>query len=114
MPDFKTRTPIIIQSQDEVPYKFTFTVCSSATLNDGALPYNTTISSAEVKAHSEAGTDLLTELISNSTLNGLVITVKLRYPATSGIGVYHLTFKLTLSDFSVVKFAFNRVMAMDK
>ena len=115
MPDFKTQISIIVQPQDSgVPYKFTLTVCSSATLNDGALPYGTTISSAVVTAHTQAGVDASSDLIVSSTLVGLIITVKVKYPTAKGEGEFHLTFVLTLSDSSVIEFDFNRVLAMNK
>lgn len=115
MPDFKGRTVIVLQPADsEIPFNYIFSTCSSAIANDGSLPYGVSISSMEVKAHKEIGTDVTSELIATSSFSGLVVTAKLKYPATSGVGIYHLTIKLTLSSGAMINFKFNRIMAADK
>lgn len=117
MPDFDGTDFIIVQPYDDnVPYSFGFEACSSATANDGSLPYGTTISNYTIAAHKHGTTDVdaATELIASHSRNGLVIQVRLQYPTTLGIGLYHLRFVLTLSDTSVIEFDFNRVIVRDK
>jgi len=94
-----------------VPYTFTFAACSSATANDGSIPYNTTISSAATKAFNEAGTDSTAALISSESLATPVVTVNLKWPTTAG--QYSLEFVLTLSSGAVMEFDFTRVFAED-
>ena len=94
-----------------VPYTFTFAACSSATANDGSIPFGTTISSAVVKAFNEAGTDSTAVLISAQSVASPVVTVSLKYPTTAGR--YSLEFVLTLSSAAVMEFDFTRVFAED-
>jgi len=96
-----------------VPYSFTFAACSSATANDGSLPYNTTISSAAVKAFDKAGTDVTDQMIASDSLSTPVVTVALKYPATSGEGKYSIEFVLTLDSGAKMEFDFTRVYAED-
>jgi len=115
MPDFKGNYTLVIQPKDlKVPFNFIFSNCTAQTSNDGSLPYGLTINAIEAKAHKEVGTDVTSEMISSSAFGGLIVNVKLKYPATSGPGRYHLTIKLTLSDTSEIEFDFNRIVAMDK
>ena len=95
-----------------VPYTFTFSVASSATANDGAIPYGTTIASAAVKAFDAAGTDKTSEIIVSNSVSSPVVTVSLKYPIT-GAGVYSLEFVLTLSTGAVMEFDFTRVNVED-
>ena len=96
-----------------VPYTFTFSIGSSATANDGAIPYGTTISGAVVKAFDEGGTDRTAELIDSESNTTTVVTVNMDYPSTTGIGLYSIEFVLTLSDGSVMEFDYTRVYAED-
>ena len=109
---FQGVSDIIIQpGSATVPYTFTFAACSSATANDGSIPFGTTISSAVVKAFNEAGTDSTTSLISSQSLVTPVVTVNLKWPTTDGR--YSLEFVLTLSSGAVMEFDFTRVYAKD-
>lgn len=103
---------IIVQpGSATVPYTFTFAAASSATANDGSLPFGTTISSAVVKAFDEAGTDSTALLIASQSLSSPVVTVNLKWPTTAGR--YSLEFVLTLSTSAVMEFDFTRVYAED-
>lgn len=116
MPDFQGTDQITVQPGDEqVPYTFTFTVCSSATANDGAIPFGTTVDSVVVSATMADGT-ADAELVDSSSESANVVTVKLTYPSTNGNGRYHLKFLITLDnvDASVIEFDFNRVVVEDK
>ena len=94
-----------------VPYTFTFAACSSATANDGSIPFGTTISSAIVKAFDETGTDSTAALISAQSVASPVVTVSLKWPTAAGR--YSLEFVLTLSTAAVMEFDFTRVYAED-
>jgi len=117
MPDFTpSNKRILMQPGDsKVPYCFAFTVCSSETANDGALPYGTSISSFTVTAHKHDASDTVatTDLIDSSSRSGLVITVYLDYPSENGAGRYDLKFLLTLDSGAILEFDFNRVFARD-
>ena len=108
-----TKTILLQPASDSVPYTFTFPVNSSATANDGAIPFLDTIASAVVKAFSEAGTDVTTEIVEGSSETTTVVTVELTYPPTSKQGRYSLEFVLTLASGAVMEFDFTRVYALD-
>jgi hypothetical protein len=96
-----------------VPYTWTFAACSSATANDGSIPYNTTISTGIIKAFSEAGADVTAEMVASESNTALVQTINLKYPATTGAGRYSLEMVLTLDSGAVMEFDFVRVYAKD-
>lgn len=111
---FLTNEDIVLQpGSSKVPYSFTFAAASSATANDGSIPYDTTISSAVIKAFDSDGTDKTSEIIDSDSATTSVVTVVLKYPTTSGAGTYSLEILLTLSNGAVMEFDFNRVVARD-
>lgn len=111
---FQGVADIILQpGSATVPYTFTFAAASSATANDGSIPYGTTISTAVIKALDEAGNDVTTEMISSETNTATVLTISLKYPATTGAGRYSLEMLVTLSSAAVMEFDFTRVFAED-
>ena len=114
MPDFKEQGDIVVQPGDvKVPYAFNLAACSSATANDGAIPYGTNIDSVAVTAHKSDGT-AATGLVFSSAESGNVVTVRLTYPSTA-VGTYHLKFVCTLdTGDAVIEFDFNRVKVRDK
>lgn len=110
--DFTGTKDIILQANSSaVPYTFTFGVCSSATANDGFLPYGTNISSVAMTAAKDDGTSATSDLIDSSSVASNVVTVALNYPSTNGVGVYYLTFKLTLDSGTILEADFKRVYA---
>lgn len=96
-----------------VPYTFTFAAASSTTANDGSIPYNTTISSIAVKAFSELGADVTSQMLDSSSVVSPVVTVTLDYPVTTGEGRYSLEILLTLNTGAVMEFDFTRIYAKD-
>ena len=96
-----------------VPYTFTFAACSSATANDGSIPYNTTISTAIIKVFDEAGVDKTTEIIAGETNTALVLSISLKYPSTAGAGRYSIEMLVTLDSSAVMEFDFTRLYAED-
>jgi len=78
------------------PYMFTFPIATSATANDGAIPYLDTINSVTVRAfvgkvnrkstladETEITTDLVDPAYTPDILGDNVIRVKLQYPGTT-------------------------------
>jgi len=109
---FQGSSIITVQPGDHSSsYTFTFAACSSATANDGSLPYGTTIASCVTTAYDETGTDCTTLLIYTESLATPVVTVGLKWPTTAGR--YSLEFVLTLSTGSVMEFDFTRIYAED-
>ncbi|HUV26073.1 MAG TPA: hypothetical protein VMW34_01790 [Anaerolineales bacterium] len=105
---------IILQpGSSTVPYTFTFAACSSATANDGSIPYGTTISSAVITVFDETGADKTTEIIASETNTATVLTISLKYPATAGVGRYSIEMSVTLDSGAVMEFDFTRVYAED-
>ena len=98
---------------DDAVYTFTFSICSSATANDGAIPFGDTIASAAVKAFFEDGTDASSEALGSISNTTTVVTVPLSYPSTTGIGRYSLEFVLTLTSGAKLEFDFNRLYVRD-
>ena len=96
-----------------VPYTFTFAACSSATANDGSIPYGTTISSAAITVYDETGTDKTTEMVVSESNTTTVLTINLKYPATAGVGRYSIEMLVTLDSGAVMEFDFTRVYAED-
>ena len=114
MPDFKEQGDIIIQPGDvKVPYSFSLQPASSASANDGAIPYGSHIDSVVVTAHKSDG-GVATGLVFSSSESADVITVMLSYPSTDD-GTYHLKFVCTLdTDSTVIEFDFNHIKVRDK
>ena len=111
---FSTNGIIILQpGTATIPYSFTFAAASSATANDGSIPYGSTISGADVKAFDAASNDVTTEMIDSETNTTLSVTPVLKYPATSGEGNYSIEFVLTLNTGAKMEFDFTRIYAKD-
>jgi hypothetical protein len=114
MPNFKGNENIQLQPGDlGVPYRFAFSVCTSETANDGAIPYGDSVSSCAVTGHTETGTDVTSELIASSSTSDNAVTVSLNYPSTTGEGNYHLKFVVTTANGVKIEFDFNRIKAKD-
>ncbi|NOR27598.1 MAG: hypothetical protein GQ540_03605 [Lutibacter sp.] len=109
-----TRDIILQTNSKDVPYSFTFTVNSSATANDGALPFGTNVSTAVVTAHIAETGVADSEIVANSSVGSNVVTVDMTYPSTNGVNWYHLTFVLTLDNGAILEFDYNRVYVEDR
>lgn len=115
MPSFKTNGQIILQPNDSVGFSFTITVASSATANDGFLPYGTSISSVNVIAYDKDENIVTSDLISGTpAVSSNVISMKLNYPVVSGDGRYKITMILTLDNGDIKEADFDRVTARNK
>ena len=106
---------ITLQPNDtKVPHTFTFSVCSSATANDGFLPYGTNIASVVVTAYNSSGTAVTATMVSGTpSVASNIVTTKLNYPGASG--AYKLTMVATLDngDATEIEADFTRVIAKD-
>lgn len=112
---FKGTKDIVLQPlSDKVPYSFRVTVCTSATTNDGYIPYNTSVTAAEVTAFDDEGNDVTAEMVDSTNLVSNIITVNLNYPSVSGEGNYSLRFELELSNGSTEEADFERICARNK
>ena len=109
-------------ASNAVKYKFTFALTSSATANDGAIPYGFTIGTPLiprpiVKAFDEGGTDRSAEIVGAISNTTTVVSVDLNYPTVTGVGRYSLEFTLTIIKFPGIRksmeFDFTRVYAED-
>ena len=120
MPDFQGTKSIILQPGDVgVPYTFTWTVCTSSTGNDGAIPFLHTVSGVVTTIHHENGTVYSTALLAASSHTDPVTTIFLSYPTSSGAvtGKYHAKFVATINDGTtdfIKEFDFNRIVVKDK
>ena len=118
MPNFNQRTSeIVLQPGDAaVSYAFNFTISSSATANDGGIPFGETVASATVTIHLDDAdnTDKTSEVLDSSSLSSNVVTVNLDYPSTTGAGCYHIKFVVTLAGGAVMEFDYNRIRARDQ
>lgn len=111
---FETSGIIILQpGSATVPYTFTFEAATSATANDGSIPYGSEISSSVVKAFDSSGNDVTTQMVSSSSETTTVVTVSLKYPTTAGAGNYSLEILLTLDTGAVMEVDYTRVYARD-
>jgi len=104
----------------KVPYTFTATVCSSATANDGHLPYGTNMSETAghlvVKGYTSANVLCTSDLINGTpTVSSNVVTCKLDYPTENGSGKYELTMTGKLDNGETFKtMVFLRITAVNE
>jgi hypothetical protein len=111
MPNFYGNNELVLQPNDDnISYRFDFDACSSVSLNDGYLPYGTTISGVTVLTYDEDN-NVVTDLVQDSSVSNNTVTVVLSYPATSGAGSYKITFILSVSDGSTIEADFHKVNA---
>jgi len=103
-----------------VPYTWTATICSSATANDGHLPYGTnmseTVGHVVVKAYTSANVLCTDDLINGTpTVSSNVVTGKLDYPTTNRPGKYEITITGKLDNGETFKtMVFLRIKAVNE
>ena len=110
---FQDADPIILQPGSSLTRTFTFAACTSATANDGSIPYGTTVSTVDITAFDESGTDVTVQIVVSESNTSLVETIKLKYPATSGTGRYSIEMIVTLDSGDVMEFDFTKLYALD-
>jgi hypothetical protein len=114
MPDFRGVNTFIVQPNDvNVPLGFKFEPASTAILNDGSIPFQTSVVSAVVTAEKDDGTDVTDTMISPTPIV-LDDTVNVRINWPGAAGRYHMKFVLTLDDGADKEFDFNRFVGRDK
>ncbi len=108
--DFIGTTDIILRPDAASLIRtFQITVCSSATANDGHIPYGRTIGSYTATAYTSADADVTSDIIASSARSSFVITVKFKYLAKhKGVNCY-LILLLTLDDSSVIPVRFELI-----
>ena len=108
-----TQTIEIQPTTTKATYTFRFAACSSATANDGSIPYGTSVSSVVVKAYDEDGEVATTSLIVGTpTVAANVVSISFKWPGTAGDYKVSITYTLSNDDVDEVDFA--RVSARDK
>ena len=94
---------VLLPGTVDYPMRFSFAACTSATANDGSLPYGATISSAALLALDKGGTDITPALTDAATVSGgLYVDVPLSYPADAALGSCKVYVILTLSSGAVI------------
>lgn len=115
MPDFKTQGQIILQENDNMGYSFEITVASSASANNGFIPFDTTVSSVVVVAYDKNNEVVTSDLIFGTpTVTNNIISMQLKYPVTNGEGRYKITMILTLDNGDVKEADFDRVYVKNR
>jgi hypothetical protein len=85
------------------PIMFTFTPCSSDSLNDGNIPFGTTILSATATAIDKYGTDVSTSVISSTSVtDGLKVNMRFNHSTLVPSGKVTVIIYLTLSSTTVL------------
>ena len=112
MSDFETFEKIELKALDNgIEYTFDFPACTGEAANDGALPANTSLSSAIVSGYGEDGVADNTLIHTQATVLNNVVKVFLKYP-DGGVGRYSLGFFLTDSNGYTYDFDFESVFAI--
>lgn len=111
MPDFVGSKYLTLLSEARnVPVSLTFDACSSATDNDGAIPYGDTIASAVVKAYSPAGTEVTSSMVTQAaSVDGSTVSCEISYYTGCSAGTYTLRTILTLASGAILSYRLARV-----
>ena len=110
MRDVQGHKVITLKPSDSLTYEFAAAPSSTRTSNDGAVPFNTNVSSVAVTAY-KGKTAATTDIVVQSSVAANIIQVELKYPATNGGGKYQLRFALTLDNGEVVNKRFDELYA---
>lgn len=104
----------LLRTGDKKIAQFEATVCSSATANDGTIPFGRVVSTVAVKAYKQdnLSSEVTTDIIDGTPteLNN-VVSITLKYPTTNGPGRYQLRFALTLDDGKIINLRANNIVA---
>lgn len=80
-----------------VPYRFQVTVASSSTLNDGALPYGSTLCSFTVNAFLKGTTRSTTAPVITKSLSSNQMILRLGWTTAVNQGLYRIEFSIIAS-----------------
>ena len=103
--DIVGSTKIVLRSgTGKYPLRFFFSAASSPSLNDGSLPYGTTISSVQALITDAAGDDITTQAVEAVDVDdsGLWVDLSLNFPATAAKKKAVTMLLLTLSTGTVI------------
>lgn len=116
MPSFQGHDEIILRPDDTgSQYSFEVTQCSSATANDGFLPYGVSVSSITVTTHKrDSNNTTVTDIIVGTpSVVDNVVYATLKYPSTNGEGRYKLKIVAALDTGKDKELVFDRIKAED-
>jgi hypothetical protein len=114
MPNIMGNKSILLQPGDtKIGITIRVKICSTATANDGYIPFGTTVESAAATVYFEDGTVVTSGIVySNPTVSGgQDVRIELKYPTETGEGRYKLSYLLQLSDGATKELDFNRIVA---
>jgi len=112
MADVEGHEVIQLRPGDKITYEYDASPASSATANDGAIPYGTNIASIAVTGF-KGDVDASSDLIQQSGFSGNIVQVQLKYPATNKGGKYQLRIAITLDNGEVVNKRHDNVKALE-
>lgn len=98
MDSFQGNGTINIQrGTSNAPYRFKLTVASSSTLNNGALPYGSTLHKFTVSGHPMNSTVTSTHLIISKSQSSNEMILRLTWTTQINPGHYNLEFRIVAS-----------------
>ncbi len=90
--NFSGSKNINLQPNDSyIPLVMRITIASASTVNDGFIPFGSTLSSFTVTAHNGETNTSSTNIIVDKTVSGNNITVYLGHTTELQAGIYHVT-----------------------
>jgi len=105
----------------DVPLRMRFTIASASTVNDGFVPYGSTLSTATVTAHHGQSRSSSTQMIAGTSVSPAnnTIVVYLQYTTELVAGLYHVTalgtFSISGSTKQLIRqMNFNRISMKDR
>lgn len=110
--DFKGNTAFYLRSGDNLGREWEITVCSSASANDGQIPYGLSVVSVDTIAYDKDNSDVTSDLVDGTpSVTNNIISGNIKYPTTNGVGRYKLSFLLTLSNGKQKRVEFDTIFA---
>ncbi|MCE5335475.1 MAG: hypothetical protein LLG06_12905 [Desulfobacteraceae bacterium] len=110
--DFEGREIVKVRpNTKDYPVGMSFSICSSETANDGAIPFGTTMSSAVVKAYGPTGADVTAILVTiPATVQGNTVKCGVSWHEKIVPGLHTLTAVLTFASGHIYEFDLKRVL----
>lgn len=112
MPDFQGQLTIKLQpTTRNMPVSLTFSACSSATANDGAIPYGDSIASAVVKSYGPDGAENTSSLVTGAAaVLGSTVSFEISHYIGIATGRHKLTAILTMASGYTDEFDCRRII----
>lgn len=117
MPDVQGQKKTRLRPGDtKVGYTLKVESASTATANDGYIPYGTTVSGVTSTVYDEDGNAVTADIVyAVSTISAQSgydeVKIEFQYPSTNGDGRYTLKHALTLSDGGTLDLYYSRIYA---